>query len=93
MPARIIYYHPLVLEKDVRMLDKAMWDFICGIIRKKLITNAESFGKPLRNALRNARVLRVGDWRVVFQIIGNTVHVCTVRHRSEGYRCIETRFI
>jgi mRNA-degrading endonuclease RelE of RelBE toxin-antitoxin system len=93
MSARTIYYHPLVLEKDAQYLDRMVWDFIRGIIRKKLVTDAESFGKPLRNVLRNARVLRVGGWRVVFQIVGDAIHVCTIRHRREGYRGIETRFI
>jgi len=93
MPERVIYYHPLVLEKDVRSLDGTVWNFIHGIIHKKLVTNAESFGKPLRYTLRNARVLRVGDWRVVFQIVDDAIHVCTVRHRREGYRGVESRFI
>lgn len=90
---RTIYYHPLVLSKDANSIDRPVWDFIRGIVRKKLGANAESFGKPLRNALRNARVLRISDWRVVFQIVGDTIHVCTIRHRREGYRGIETRLI
>ena len=93
MVERTIYYHPFVLEKDARVIDRPVWDFIREIVRKKLGTDAESFGKPLRNVLRNARVLRISDWRVVFQIVGDTIHVCTIRHRREGYRGIETRLL
>jgi mRNA-degrading endonuclease RelE of RelBE toxin-antitoxin system len=88
---RAIYYHHLVAHGDSQRLDPPVWDFIQRIIREKLSTQAESFGKPLRNALKGARVLRVSDWRVVFQIFGDRIHICVVRHRREGYRGIENR--
>lgn len=90
---RDIYYHHLVASGDSRKLDPPVWDFIQRIVREKLSTQAESFGKPLRNALKGARVLRVSDWRVVFQIFGNRVRICGVRHRREGYTGIEDRLL
>lgn len=93
MIPRAIYYHQLVIKKDIRTLDPPVWDFIRRIISEKLSTRAEDFGKPLRNALKGARTLRVGDWRVVFQIVATRVRICGVRHRREGYRGIEHRLL
>jgi mRNA interferase RelE/StbE len=44
-------------------------------------------GYPLRGRLRGLRSLRVGSYRIIYQLSGNdkTVRVATIRHRSVAY--------
>ncbi len=57
----------------------------------KLTVNPYLFGKPLSQSLKNCRSLRIGDYRVVYVIIGSRVRILSVRHRSKGYEGIEGR--
>lgn len=71
--------------EDLPKLDAFVRAEIAIAIEDKLETAPETFGKPLRHTMRLMRVLRVGDWRVVFVITGTTVYILTVRHRKKGY--------
>lgn len=44
-------------------------------------------GYPLRGRLRGLYSLRVGSYRIIYQLSGNdkTVRVATIRHRSIAY--------
>jgi len=44
-------------------------------------------GHPLRGRLRGLRSLRVGTYRIVYQLTegGQSVRVATIRHRSVAY--------
>lgn len=88
-----IRYHRLVIERDFRIIDASVWNSVRSIVREKLSHYPEQFGKPLRNVLRGLRVLRVGDWRIVFRIEGSEVLVGAVRHRRDGYQDVESRFV
>ena len=54
-------------------------------IERKLTTHPEIFGKPLRQSLRGCRSLRVGDYLVIFTIMGNIVEIRLFGHRSTIY--------
>ena len=43
-----------------------------------LITDPKKFGKPLRNVLKNCWSLRVGKYRVVYEIHDKTVTVLVI---------------
>ncbi len=45
-------------------------------------------GKPLKGVLRGLRRVRVGDYRVVYEVLDNELVVLVVRvaHRREAYR-------
>lgn len=72
-------------SQDLPKIDAFVCTNIAVAIAEKLETTPEIFGKTLRHTLRLLRVLRVGDWRVVFTIEGMTVHILTIRHRKKGY--------
>lgn len=93
MSPYVIRYNRLVIERDLRTIDASVWEAVRGAIREKLSHHPEQFGKPLRNVLRGLRVLRVSDWSVVFRIEKNEVLIGGIRHRREGYKGIETRFL
>lgn len=80
-----IQYSGRVRSVEIPKLDLATRSIILQAIEIKLMTAPEAFGKPLRHTLRLLRTLRVGDWRVVYQLSGEIVYVVTIRHRKRGY--------
>ena len=72
-------------EDEAVALDATILSRIRMAIETKLIVDPERFSKPLRYTLRGLRVLRVGDWRVIFKIETHTVVILSVRNRKEGY--------
>jgi mRNA interferase RelE/StbE len=58
----------------------------------KLLDKLESLaedplaGKPLTGPLKGLRSLRIGDWRVVYEVRKNSVVVLTVNNRKDIYR-------
>ena len=53
-----------------------------------LLERDPHLGHPLRGRLRGLRSLRVGAYRVIYQVIDTdqTVRVAAIRHRSIAYR-------
>jgi mRNA interferase RelE/StbE len=86
-----ITLHPTVISHDLPHLDPFWRHTIRDAIRAKLRSNPEVYGKPLRHALNGCRTLRIGDYRVVFQIIKQRVHIVAVIHRRTEYKDIEKR--
>lgn len=77
---------------DIRRLDIFWRREILDAVTKKLTTRPEIFGKPLRESLKGWRSLRVGDYRVVYEIRSfRTVYILGIVHRSEVYDEIARR--
>lgn len=55
------------------------------------MTSPERYGAPLRGSLKGYWKLRVGDYRVVFKVVGTEVWVLTILHRKEVYEAVTTR--
>jgi mRNA interferase RelE/StbE len=83
-------YHRLVPD-DVVRLDAFWREEVLASIENKLRTNPELFGKPLRQSLNGYRGLRVGDYRVVYQIEKKIVRIIAIVHRSGKYKGVEKR--
>ena len=86
-----ITFNEAVLKIDVPKLSRAWRVRIISAIDGKLRMNPEVFGKPLRYSFKNHRVLRVGDYRVVFRIDNLTVVVILIEHRSVIYDLTKRR--
>ncbi|MEK7139969.1 MAG: type II toxin-antitoxin system RelE/ParE family toxin [Patescibacteria group bacterium] len=86
-----IIFQEAVLKIDVPKISRAWRVKIIHSIDGKLRIHPEIFGKPLRYSLKNHRVLRVGDYRVVFRIDGSAVVVILIEHRSVVYELIKKR--
>ncbi|MBT3704596.1 type II toxin-antitoxin system RelE/ParE family toxin [Candidatus Peregrinibacteria bacterium] len=84
-----IEYHGLVVREDIPRLGKKEKDRVRKSIESKLVSAPETFGKPLRRSLKGYRSLRVGDYRVVFKIVGKVVRVLAIKHRSKVYEEVE----
>ena len=55
------------------------------LIQKKLATQPTLFGKPLRSSLFPFWSLRVGDYRVIYRIERNIVHIELIGQRTDIY--------
>jgi len=88
-----IQYHSKVDSEDLPRIDARWWRDIEQAIRLKLGTRPQTFGKPLRYSLKGVRSLRVGDYRVLYEVRDTTVFVGAIKHRSFEYEAgIKRRF-
>lgn len=59
-------------------------------ILKRLTWFAQNFDRvipePLGGDLKGLYKFRVGDWRVIYTLRGDTIHILLVGHRREIYR-------
>ena len=66
MTWKIIYHKDV--DDDLKSVGPAAARRIILTINEKLTKVPEKFGAPLSNNLKNFRKLRIGDFRVVYQI-------------------------
>jgi mRNA interferase RelE/StbE len=74
---------------DISELDSSAKRIIKKAIEEKLMVDPLKFGKPLRRNLSGLFKLRVGDYRIIYQVKENEVVVVVVvvkvGHRREVY--------
>lgn len=85
-PGYEILYHGRVVDKDIPNLDKTIKEQTRQAIENKLGQEPEVYGLPLRGTLKKYWKLRVGDYRVVYEIVGTKVIVLLIAHRRNVYR-------
>ena len=73
MTWRILYHHSV--EEDLESVGPSAARRIVKAIDAKLTLSPMDFGAPLSGNLANFRKLRVGDYRVVYQVREKTVVV------------------
>ena len=86
-----IEYHERVVREDIPRIAPEWRVKIKRAIEAKLTTQPEKFGKPLRKSLRGYRKLRVGDYRIIFNIAGSRVRIFVMQHRNVVYRNASAR--
>ena len=90
MPYRLVYHHAVV-EEDFPDIPANIGVRIAHAIETRLTTHPEQYGAPLRGTLKGYWKLRVGDYRVVYRVVGEEVRILAIRHRKEVYRDAESR--
>lgn len=63
-----VFIDELVFEEDFQKIDRPDQQNILKAIRKKLTTKPESFGEPLKGNLKGLWKLRIGQYRVIYEI-------------------------
>ena len=86
-----ILFDRLVAEIDLPLLDTEIERQIGLAIEKKLTTNPELYGEPLRGKLKGYWKLRVRDWRVVYKIGNKETFILGIRHRTRIYDILQKR--
>ena len=80
-----VVYHPKVVLEDIPALPKVVSARIKKAIENKLLIHPETFGEPLRGSLVPLWKLRVGDYRIVFDVKGDKVYIHAIAHRKHIY--------
>ena len=72
---------------DITSLDGSAKKVIKKAIEEKLMVDPLKFGRPLRRNLSALFKLRVGDYRIIYQIHDHEVFVVIIKvgHRKEVY--------
>jgi mRNA-degrading endonuclease RelE of RelBE toxin-antitoxin system len=73
------------VARDLRRLDKSEADRLLTRLADELPERAASCPE-LTAKLAGLRELRVGEYRVIFAIVGNVVLVTRIAHRRDVYR-------
>lgn len=77
--------YALDLKKQINSLDKKVLEQILKKI-EQLIENP-NLGKPLQNELNGCRSLHIGNYRVIYEIKADTIHILAIGHRKNIYSC------
>ncbi|MBI4492933.1 MAG: type II toxin-antitoxin system RelE/ParE family toxin [Chloroflexi bacterium] len=70
--------------KDLRRLDQQVQQRILAALQN--LEHDPYLGEKVVARETGAWRLRVGDWRIRYDIVGEEVHALRVRHRREAYR-------
>ncbi len=79
------FYHHLVIKEDIPKLNRDILGRIKTAIETRLIISPENYGLPLRKTLKGYWKIRIGDYRVIFRIIKNEIHILAICHRNKVY--------
>ncbi len=85
-----IIYHPDI-PQDVARIPKNIRQIIARAIDERLGTDPVQFGEPLRRGLQGFRKLRVGDYRIIYQISKQTVEILLIGDRKDVYKMAPRR--
>lgn len=83
--AHRLRYHPAVATDDLPRIDRSWQARIRRAIEQRLVTQPTYYGEPLRHRLKGYWKLRVGDYRVIYRLVGHDVWILTIGHRREVY--------
>ena len=88
-----INYHPKVLKEDIPRLPSEIARRIRNAIENKLMVDPVKYGLYLHRNLHGYRKLRVGEWRIIYRIVGNEVRIAAIGQRRdmEVYRTANKR--
>ena len=73
------------VARDLKKIDREQSAKILEKIEKVLSTKAEKIPE-LKGRFAGLRKCRIGDYRVIFAIINDTVLITRIRHRKEAYK-------
>lgn len=86
-----IFYHPRVVSDDIPKLGNTARKQIRRVIETKLALHPEVYGLPLRGTLKKYWKLRIGQYRVVYEIKDNHVRIIVISHRKHVYEMATRR--
>jgi addiction module RelE/StbE family toxin len=73
------------VQRDLKKVPKAEADRILKHIEQELSQNADAY-PMLKGQFAGLRTYRVGDYRVIYAIIGDDCLVLRIGHRKEVYK-------
>lgn len=88
-PHEIEFHHDVA--GDLSRLPRNLAARILRAVEERLGRQPHIYGKRLGKSLRGYWKLRVGDYRVVFELVGKAVRIYGVMHRRDVYIRIVSR--
>jgi mRNA interferase RelE/StbE len=79
-----VFYHPEI-AKDLERIPQNIREMIRRAITERLLNNPEAVSQPLKRNLKGYRKLRVGDYRVIHKIHGNSIIILKIGNRKDIY--------
>jgi mRNA interferase RelE/StbE len=73
------------VQRDLKKVPKAEADRILNEIEQELSKNADTY-PVLKGKFAGLRKYRIGDYRVIYAIIGDDCLVLRIGHRKEVYK-------
>lgn len=80
-----LVYHPDVILIDLAGINANLVARITRAIQQRLTAEPTYYGEALRHQLKGYWKLRVGDYRVIYKIVGQEVWVYRIGHRRDVY--------
>jgi mRNA interferase RelE/StbE len=90
-PRYALLYRPEVVEEDLPRIPQNLRTRIVRAIESRLLTEPTRYGERLRRSLSGLWKIRVGDYRICYEIEAQTVTVWAIRHRRDVYSTLERR--
>lgn len=87
-----VIYRPEVWAEDLASVPRNIQKRILRAIELRLTTEPAQYGTRLRRSLSSLWKLRVGDYRVVYEIEARTVRIWTIAHRKRAHLEVERRW-
>lgn len=91
-PAYEVGYRPEVETEDLLAIPCNLQLRIFRAVESRLMVEPARYGVRLRRSLAGLWKLRVGDYRVVYEIRGRLVTVRAICHRKDVYGEVESRW-
>lgn len=88
-----IFFHPLVAKHDLPRLGASTQLRVQKAINGKLAHRPEVYGLPLRGVLKKFWKLRVGNYRIIYEIDGQRIYILAIAHRKDVYKHLRSRFV
>lgn len=85
-----VLYHPAV-KKDLKPIPEKEKQRIRTSIEDKISADPAYFGKALKGSLKPFFKFRVGNYRVIYEVSGQNIHVLMIGDRKDVYRLLEKR--
>jgi mRNA interferase RelE/StbE len=73
------------VHRDLKKLSKAEADLLLNRIERELVKKPES-NPVLKGQFAGLRKFRVGDYRVIYALLGNDVLILRIGHRKNIYK-------
>lgn len=86
-----VAYRPEVVDEDLARLPRNLQKRILDAVDARLTTEPSRYGVRLRRSLWGLWKLRIGDYRVVYEIAERRVLIWVVAHRRAVYEEAERR--
>ncbi len=84
-------YRPEVVNRDLPSIPRNLQRRILNAIENRLTTEPDRYGTRLRRSLWGLWKLRVGDYRVVYEIREREVLIWAIAHRKSVYEDLGRR--